>query len=98
MNGIPEMRTTQINFSEVFAKTNYPDLLQWIPNLSLIKDLQVNQLGNLIFQGKFNGTLYDFVADANIQSALGNANTAIRIQFPINARTHLRRKTYYLTF
>ncbi|MFN5986568.1 MAG: hypothetical protein ACK42B_06765, partial [Chitinophagaceae bacterium] len=49
------------------------------------KDLQVNQLGNLIFQGKFNGTLYDFVADANIQSALGNANTAIRIQFPINA-------------
>ena len=85
MKGIPEMRTTQINFSEVFAKTNYPDLLQWIPSLSLIKDLQVNQLGNLIFQGKFNGTLYDFVADANIQSALGNANTAIRIQFPINA-------------
>ncbi len=85
MRGIPEMRSTQINFSEVFAKTNYQDLLQWIPSLSLIKDLQVNQLGNLLFQGKFNGTLYDFVADANIQSALGKVNTAIRIQFPLNA-------------
>ena len=85
MKGIPEMRNTLINFNEVFAKTNYQDLLQWLPSLSLIKDLQVNQLGNLLFQGKFNGTLYDFVADANIQSALGKANTAIRIQFPLNA-------------
>lgn len=85
MKGIPEMRSTEINFSDVFAKTNYQDLLQWIPSLSLIKDLQVNQLGNLLFQGKFNGTLYDFVADANIQSALGKANTAVRIQFPVNA-------------
>ncbi len=85
MKGIPEMRNTLIHFDEVLAKTNYQDLLQWLPGLSLIKDLQVNQLGNLLFQGKFNGTLYDFVADAQIQSALGKANTAIRIQFPLNA-------------
>lgn len=84
MKGIPNMRSTQINFSDVYAKTNYQDLLQWIPSLSLIKDLQVNQLGNLLFKGKFDGTLYDFNADANIQSALGKAETAIRIQFPIN--------------
>ena len=85
MKGIPDMRNTQIDFSDVFAKTNYQDLLQWLPSLSLIKDLQVNQLGNLLFQGRFNGTLYDFVANANIQSALGKAETAIRIQFPLNA-------------
>ena len=85
MKGIPDMRNTQINFSEVFAKTNYQDLLQWIPSLDLIKDLQVNQLGNLLFKGKFNGTLYDFIADASIQSALGKATTEIRIQLPLNA-------------
>ena len=84
MKGIPDMRNTQINFNNVFAKTNYLDLLQWIPSLSLIKDLQVNQLGNLLFQGNFEGTLYDFNAKANIQSALGKAETAIRIQFPLN--------------
>ena len=92
MKGIPDMRNTQINFSEVFAKTNYQDLLQWIPSLSLIKDLQVNQLGNLLFQGKFDGTLYDFNANANIQSALGKAETAIRIQFPLNAEPNYEGK------
>ena len=85
MKGIPEMRHTQIDFNEVIAKTNYNDLVQWIPSINLIKDLQVNQLGDIYLKGKFNGTLYDFVTDATIQSPLGKANTAIRIQFPQNA-------------
>ncbi len=82
MNGIPNMRSTQINFSNVFAKTNYTDLLNWIPSLNLIKNLQVNQLGDLLLKGSFKGTLYDFVTNASINSKLGNAETSIRLQFP----------------
>jgi hypothetical protein len=85
MKGIPDMRHTQIDFNEVFAKTNYNDLVQWIPSINLIKDLQVNQLGDIFLKGKFNGTLYDFVTDAAIQSPLGKANASIRIQLPANA-------------
>ena len=85
MKGIPNMRATQINFSNVFAKTNYNDLLNWIPSLSLIKNLQVNQLGDLLLKGNFKGTLYDFVTNATINSQLGKADASIRLQFPKGA-------------
>jgi hypothetical protein len=38
MKGIPDMRNTQISFTNVSAKTSYNDLLNWIPSISLIKD------------------------------------------------------------
>lgn len=85
MKGIPDMRNTQIDFNEVLAKTNYKDLLEWIPSLSLMKDLEVDQIKDLFLKGNFNGTLYDFVTKAQIQSPLGNAKTAIRIQIPEKA-------------
>ena len=84
MKGIPDMRNTQISFTNVSAKTSYNDLLNWIPSLSLIKDLQVNKLNNLLFKGEFNGTLYDFVSSATINSPLGDAITKIRLKFPLN--------------
>ena len=85
MKGMPNMRATQINFSNVLAKTNYNDLLNWIPSLKLIKNLQVTQLGDLLLKGNFKGTLYNFVTTASIYSPLGNVATTIRLQFPIGA-------------
>lgn len=85
MQGIPDMRNTQINFNNVLAKSNYSDLLKWIPSLGLIKDLQVTKLNNLLFKGEFHGTLYDFVTKANVNSPLGNAETIIRLQFPLKS-------------
>lgn len=85
MKGIPNMHQTQINFTQVKASTYYDDISNWIPSLKSFTNIQAQKIGNLQFAGDFTGTVYDFVAKAQINSALGNATTQIRLQFPENS-------------
>ncbi len=85
MKGIPDMHHTQINFSKVNASTYYDDISNWIPSLKSFTNIQAEKMGNLRFAGDFSGTVYDFIANAQISSALGNASTQIRLQFPENS-------------
>jgi len=82
MKGIPAMRKTQVKFTNVNAKSNYADLANWIPPLKAVTDLNVSSLGNMDFKGDFQGSLYDFVTKGQINTALGFANTEIRLKFP----------------
>ena len=85
MQGIPDMRNTQINFSNVVAKTNYNDLTSWIPSIGKIKDFPFESLGDLNFEGEFKGTVYDFVTKGVIGTKMGLAETEIRLKFPKGA-------------
>ena len=85
MKGIPEMRSTQINFNNVNAQSNYTDLANWIAPLKAATDLNVSSLGAMDFKGDFHGTLYDFVTKGQINTQLGLANTEIRLKFPEKA-------------
>ena len=82
MVGIPDMRNTQIKFTNVIANSNYNDISNWIPSLRTNTELNVNSLGAMNFKGEFNGSLYDFVTKGQINTQLGVANTEIRLQFP----------------
>ena len=56
MKGIPAMRSTLIDFSNVTAKTSYNDLANWLPSLKQTKSLNVDSINNLNFNGNFKGT------------------------------------------
>ncbi|MGI9137941.1 MAG: translocation/assembly module TamB domain-containing protein, partial [Sediminibacterium sp.] len=84
MKGLPDLRNTQIDFNNVTSSTNYKDLSNWLPALKNIKDLQFEKLGKVLFAGNFKGTVYDFITKGAFNTDLGNVNTEIRLQFPID--------------
>ena len=85
MIGIPEMRSTLINFSNVTAKTSYNDLANWLPTLQQAHDLNVDSINNLNFKGDFKGTFYDFITKGKIDFPLGSVTSEIRLKFPEHA-------------
>jgi len=82
MKGIPDMRSTLINFNNVIAKTSYNDLSNWLPTLKQTHALNVDSINNLNFKGDFKGTFYDFVTKGQIDFPLGNLASEIRLKFP----------------
>lgn len=84
MQGIPDMRNTLINFSNVVASTNYRDLANWLPNLKQTTNINIDSINNLHFNGDFKGTFYDFVTKGKIEFPLGSIATEIRLKFPEN--------------
>ena len=84
MHGIPDMRNTQIKFTGVKAFTNYKDIAHWLPALQQHKEIQLSNLGDIQFQGNFQGTVYDFMTKGDITSSIGNLSTEIRLKFPFN--------------
>ena len=75
MQGIPDMRNTQIQFKGVMAKTNYKDLSNWIPALKNIKEFPFEEMGEIVFKGDFNGSIYDFETQGKMNTKLGLAET-----------------------
>ena len=84
MQGIPDMRNTLINFSNVEASTSYRDLANWLPNLKQSTNINIDSINNLHFNGDFKGTFYDFVTKGQIEFPLGSIATEIRLKFPEN--------------
>ncbi len=82
MHGIPDMRKTLIQFSNVSAKTNFTDLSSWLPSIQNIKQFPFKTLGDIQFKGNFSGTLFDFVTKGSLSTQMGLATTEIRLQFP----------------
>ena len=85
MQGIPDMRNTLINFSNVTANTNYNDLANWIPSLKQIKSIELDKLNGLDFKGEFKGSFFDFLAKGQMQSPVGSIVSEIRLKFPEKA-------------
>ena len=85
MQGLPDMKQTMIQVNEINAKTNIIDLGSWIPEIKELKNLPIDALGNLYFQGNLNGTIYDFITKGSIATDIGTAITSIRLQFPTNS-------------
>ncbi len=94
MKGIPDMRNTLINFSNVTAKTNYNDLANWLPSLKQTHDINVDSINNLNFKGDFKGTFYDFVTKGKIEFPLGSLATEIRLKFPEHAEPSYEGSLY----
>ena len=74
MKGLVDVDRTIINWQTKGSKIALPDVAVWYPDLMDLKQTPVGNLGVVTYQGNFKGTVYNFVAKGNINSAVGSAN------------------------
>lgn len=84
LRGLPDIRTTFIDFKSNDLQTNYQDMTTIIPMLKKVTQPKLSQLGNIRFRGNFTGFITDFVAFGNIQTNLGQLNADLNMKLPEN--------------
>ena len=84
LKGLPDIKSTFIDFKSNNLQTTYTDLVTLVPSLKPITRPQLSQLGNISFKGNFTGFINDFVAYGNINTALGNLKADINMKLPDN--------------
>ncbi len=80
LRGLPDIENTFIDLKSDDLRTNYTDLVTFIPYLKTIRQPALNQLGQIHFRGNFTGFIKDFVAYGNINTSLGNLNADINMK------------------
>lgn len=84
LRGLPDIKTTFIDFRSNDLQTNYRDLITIIPLLKKVTQPNLAALGNIRFKGNFTGFITDFVAFGNIQTSLGNIYADLNMKLPGN--------------
>ncbi|RFM25568.1 translocation/assembly module TamB domain-containing protein [Deminuibacter soli] len=82
MKGLPDIDKTNISLTNANVQTNYAELTAIVPMLKGITDPNLQALGNIQYKGTFNGSIYNFVTNGNISSALGGMYSNIAMTFP----------------
>ena len=82
MKGLPNINSTQINFSNGVVSTNYNDLVSFIPALKEIKEPNLAEFGNVIYRGNFKGTIRNFVTTGVFSTELGGLKTNLSLKLP----------------
>ncbi len=85
MNGLPNINTTYINFSEGALKTNINDIAQFAPQLKNINGVQLSTLGQIDFKGNFTGFINDFVTFGTLRTNLGTIVADVTMKLPNNS-------------
>lgn len=82
LRGLPDIKTTFIDFKSNDLQTNYHDLITLFPILRQVTQPNLAKLGNIRFKGNFTGFITDFVAFGNINTNLGNITADINMKLP----------------
>jgi hypothetical protein len=84
LRGLPDIKTTFIDFKSNNLSTNYTDLVTLVPALKNITQPKLSKLGNINFKGNFTGFINDFVTYGNISTGLGNLIADVNMKLPDN--------------
>jgi hypothetical protein len=84
MKGLPEINTTKISLEKGSLRTSYYDLGVFIPALKDIQSPNLPALGNIIYNGNFNGTINNFVTAGTFSTQLGGVKTNVSLSLPKN--------------
>ncbi|MEJ7627320.1 MAG: translocation/assembly module TamB domain-containing protein [Ferruginibacter sp.] len=82
MRGLPDIKSTFIDFTANDFRTTYNELTAIAPALKKVKKPQLSKLGNIRYKGNFTGFLNDFVAYGTIASNLGSITADINMKLP----------------
>ncbi|MBL0056536.1 MAG: translocation/assembly module TamB domain-containing protein [Chitinophagaceae bacterium] len=82
LRGLPDIRTTFIDFKSNDLQTNYRDLITLFPILRKVTQPNLAKLGNIRFKGSFTGFITDFVAFGNINTSLGSLYADLNMKLP----------------
>ena len=82
MRGLPDIKTTFIDFRSKGSTINYNDLSAFIPSLKNVKGVNLKGLSPVYFKGNFTGFTDDFVVFGDLKTSLGNAALDLNLKFP----------------
>ena len=82
MKGLPDMRSTVMDFDTIDIHTNYQQLLPIVPSLASFSNPNMAALGDMHYSGNFHGTIYDFSTSGHLSTALGAAVADLHLRFP----------------
>ena len=82
MIGLPDFKTTFIDFQSGNLQTTYRDAVTFVPAIGKIETPSLSSLGNVKFKGNFRGTISKFATNSSISTNLGGFNTNIIMEVP----------------
>jgi len=82
LTGLPNTDQTFIDFRSNDTRTNYGDLVRFIPSIKDVEQPDLAKLGNIHFKGAFTGFIRDFVTFGTIQTNLGTVTSDLNVKFP----------------
>jgi len=82
MTGLPDINTTRIIFNNGIVKTNYRDIATILPIIRQVKNPNLESLGDILFRGNFDGTIYDFKTAGTLSTNIGAVSADVAMKFP----------------
>jgi hypothetical protein len=82
LTGLPDINQTFIDLKTNDLRTNYADLVRFVPMVRNVKQPDLARLGNIHFNGTFTGFIRDFVTFGTIRTNLGTVKTDLNMKLP----------------
>jgi len=82
LSGLPDIDQTFIDFKSNDTKTNYADVVRFVPAAKNITEPDLASLGNIHFRGSFTGFIHDFVTFGVINTNLGTIKSDLNMKLP----------------
>ncbi len=82
LSGLPDINQTFIDFKSNDTRTNYADVVRFVPAAKKITEPDLANLGNIHFKGSFTGFIHDFVTFGVINTNLGTIKSDLNMKLP----------------
>jgi hypothetical protein len=82
LSGLPDINQTFIDFKSNDTRTNYADVIKFVPAARNITEPDLASLGNIHFKGSFTGFIHDFVTFGVINTNLGTVKSDLNMKLP----------------
>jgi len=82
LSGLPDIDQTFIDFKSNDSRTNYADVVRFVPEIKNITEPDLASLGNIHFKGSFTGFIHDFVTFGVINTNLGTVKSDLNMKLP----------------
>jgi hypothetical protein len=82
LTGLPDINSTFIDLKSNDLRTNYSDMLRFIPAIRKVTQPDLARLGNIHFTGSFTGFITDFVTFGTIRTNLGTVKADLNMKLP----------------
>jgi hypothetical protein len=83
MRGLPDINSTFMELESKSLRTNYTEIVSFVPSIKKIDKPAISKLGAVTFVGNFVGFLNDFVAYGKFNTALGNITADVNMKTPV---------------
>jgi TamB, inner membrane protein subunit of TAM complex len=82
LSGLPDINQTFIDFKSNDTRTNYADVVRFVPAARGITNPDLASLGTIHFTGSFTGFMHDFVTFGTIRTNLGTIRSDLNMKLP----------------